>query len=59
MKRAGIKGGRERGKATQSNILAWRIPWTVLEVFLEWWQETLISLDFCRGPEGTSQGVIN
>ena len=28
-----------------------------IEVFLEWWQETLISLDFCRGPEGTSQGA--
>ena len=34
-------------------------PKTVLGLatVLEWRRETLISLDFCRGPEGTSQGA--
>ena len=28
-----------------------------LEVFLGWRRESLISLDFCQGPEGTSHGA--
>ena len=28
-----------------------------LEVFLRLWQETLISLDFCRWPQGASQNA--
>ena len=49
----GLEGPLEKGKATNSSILAWRIPWTVYSVGLQrvghdW--ATFTSLHFGRNP---------